>query len=369
MVRDYQEAAKAIAISDYARAIVLLKGICLEDGKNRPVQVKAKQLFNDLEQQAAGRLARARQLQDKGQATEAIEIATDLLRIYPGTQAAVDASKFLNVLAAKPDIRDQQRGKRARDLLAQAKEDYRTQQYLCCLDRCELLAASYADLPEGLEAIQLASEIKNNPEWMQQACDSLSDRLGLLVSVAGGDLDPQGRPGPGHPLPGKGGAVVPEQPASRGGPDSPLVLEGRRRPCRSSSKSSRDGAPLRLLLWRGKPPDALAPTAWRSGSRLRPSRPRRTTGSAVLAVADRPVGDDALLGLVVLQGPDAAGDVVGVEVVAVQLGQPLAAVDGAAGDRLADVVVVFPDRLDQVRARADAARRRTGAATSRRFQP
>lgn len=176
MVRDYQEAAKAIAVSDFTRAIVLLKGI-LEDGKDRPVQVKAKQLYNDLEQQAAGRLVRARQLQEKGQSKEAGEIAADLVRLYPGTQAAADANVMLT---QNPDVRDQQRAKRARELLAQAKEDFRTQQYLCCLDRCELLTTSYADLPEGMQAIQLGSEIKNNPEWMRSACENLSDRLGLL---------------------------------------------------------------------------------------------------------------------------------------------------------------------------------------------
>src|SRR5262249_7050157 len=63
---------------------------------------------------------------------------------------------------------------------------------------------------------------------------------------------------------------------------------------------------------------------------------------------DRAVGDDAPLPLVVPQGPEAARDVVGVEVRPVELRQRLAAVDEAAGDRLADVVVVFPDRLDQV---------------------
>src|SRR5207302_3426539 len=49
-----------------------------------------------------------------------------------------------------------------------------------CMDRCEVLASSFADLPEGAEAIQLAAEIKNNPQWMRQACESLSERLGLL---------------------------------------------------------------------------------------------------------------------------------------------------------------------------------------------
>jgi thioredoxin-related protein len=79
----------------------------------------------------------------------------------------------------------QVRARQARELLAQAREDYRTQQYLCCLDRCERLATSYADLPEGVEGVQLAAEIKNNREWLQQACDSLTDRLsGLYLALA-----------------------------------------------------------------------------------------------------------------------------------------------------------------------------------------
>jgi hypothetical protein len=43
-----------------------------------------------------------------------------------------------------------------------------------------LLLTSFPDLPEGNEAMQLAAEIKGNPEWMRQACDSLSDQLGVL---------------------------------------------------------------------------------------------------------------------------------------------------------------------------------------------
>jgi thioredoxin-like negative regulator of GroEL len=179
MVRDYKESAKAIAGSDYARAIALLKGV-LEDGKERPVQLKAKQVLQDIEQQAAGRLARAKQLDDKGQSAEASQTLTEMIRAFSGTTAATEAAQMLNSLASRPEIKNQQRSRRARELLAQAKEDYRTQQYLCCLDRCELLAASYADLTEGSEAMQLASEIKNNPEWMRQACESLSDRLGML---------------------------------------------------------------------------------------------------------------------------------------------------------------------------------------------
>ncbi|HLJ95540.1 MAG TPA: DUF255 domain-containing protein [Gemmataceae bacterium] len=179
MARDYQEAAKAIAVSDYARAIALLKSIT-QDGKDLPVQIKAKQVLRDLEQQAAGRLARAKQLEEKGQTSEAMAQLSELLRVFAGTQAAAESGQWLAALTVKPEVQSQVRVRQARDLLAQAREDYRTQQYLCCLDRCERLATSYADLPEGGEGIQLAAEIKNNPEWLQQACESLSDRLGGL---------------------------------------------------------------------------------------------------------------------------------------------------------------------------------------------
>jgi thioredoxin-like negative regulator of GroEL len=179
MVRDYEGAGKAIAASDYGRAVALLKNI-LDDGQQRPVQVKAKQLLQDLEQQAQGRIARAKQLVDRGQTTEAVETITELIRVFAGTQAAKEGGQMLTALGSSQEMKGQQRGRRARELLAQAREDYRSQQYLACLNRCELLQGSFPDLPEGLEAAQLAGEIKNNPEWMRQACDTLSDQLGML---------------------------------------------------------------------------------------------------------------------------------------------------------------------------------------------
>ena len=93
MTRDYQEAAKAIAASDYARAIALLKSVT-EDGKERSVQLKARQLLNELDQQAATRLARAKQYEDKGQTTEAMETLTELVRAYAGTQAASEERSY-----------------------------------------------------------------------------------------------------------------------------------------------------------------------------------------------------------------------------------------------------------------------------------
>jgi thioredoxin-like negative regulator of GroEL len=180
MSRDYDGAARAIAGSDYTKAIGLLRHI-LEDDGQKPIQVKARNLLQDLEQQAEGRMARAKQLVDKGQTTEAMETLTELVRVWAGTQAAREGGAMLTTLGSNnQDIQSQQRQRRARELLAQAREEYRSQQYLDCLRHCEVLQASFPGMEEGSEAEHLAAEIKNNPEWMRVACDSLGDQLGGL---------------------------------------------------------------------------------------------------------------------------------------------------------------------------------------------
>lgn len=179
MQRDYQIANKAIADHDYARAVALLKAI-LDDGKGRPVQTNAATLLKQVEQQAAGELAQAKQMLDKGKTNEASAMLTKLVKDYAGTQTAPEAAGMLTSLAKTPEMRNQQRAVRARELLAQAKDDYRTEQWLCCLDRCELLTGSYGDLPEAVEALQIANTIRSNPEWMTKACESMNTRLGEL---------------------------------------------------------------------------------------------------------------------------------------------------------------------------------------------
>ena len=180
MTRDYQDAQRAVGSADYARAIALLKNV-LEDGRERPIQRKAREMLQELEQQAASRYARARQLAEKGLSTEASEIVTDLVKAYPGTQAAREGGQLLLTLTSRTNNgNNEQRARRARELLGQAREEYRAQNFLGCLDRCEALAANFADLPEGTEAAQLAAEIKSNPEWAKQAAEQLGDRLSVL---------------------------------------------------------------------------------------------------------------------------------------------------------------------------------------------
>src|SRR5260370_163741 len=116
-------------------------------------------------------------MEDQGQLLEAIDTLGDLMRVYAGTPAANEAKGLLTSLAAKPEIRERQRTGRARELLALAREEFRTQQFCGCLEKCELIAANYSDLPEGVEALQLAGDIKANPEWLAKACKNLDERL------------------------------------------------------------------------------------------------------------------------------------------------------------------------------------------------
>jgi thioredoxin-related protein len=173
MQRDFQDAAKAAASGETAKALGLLKNV-VEDGKDRPIQARARQLIQELEQQAIARLADAKGQTDRARSTEAL---TFLTRSYPGTAAAREATQLL---AVRVEANDTNRSRRARDLLNQAKEDFRTQQFCCCLDRCELLTAQFGDLPESADALRLEAEIKSNDEWMKASCDQLGERLGVL---------------------------------------------------------------------------------------------------------------------------------------------------------------------------------------------
>lgn len=106
-------------------------------------------------------------------------------KILGTLEGYVEAGPLLAALNAKLEERTQLRLRQARELLAQAREDYRTQQYLCCLERCERLETGFGDLPEGLQGARLAAEIKQNPERLRLACEGLTDRLsGLYLSLA-----------------------------------------------------------------------------------------------------------------------------------------------------------------------------------------
>jgi thioredoxin-like negative regulator of GroEL len=177
--RDYNEATRAIAAGDYPRAVTLLKGI-IKDGPERPVAVKSKEALDQIDRQAAGRLARAKELDQQGFTAEAMDALADVCRSYAGTQAADEAAGLMAGLAEKPETVAKQRARRSRDLFAAACEDFRTQRYYDCLQKCEQLSTSYADLPEAKEAAGLAAEIQNNPERLAVACDQMNDKAAAM---------------------------------------------------------------------------------------------------------------------------------------------------------------------------------------------
>jgi tetratricopeptide (TPR) repeat protein len=177
--RDFNEATKSLGAGDYPRAVSLLKGIVKEAG-DKPVGTKAREVLDQVERQAAGRLARAKDLELKGQTPEAMDTLAELMKTYAGTQAASDAASLLAGLADKPETLDRQRARQARDLLAMAKEEFRTGRYYDCLQRCEQIAASHADRPEAKEALALASDVKNNPDRLAAACEQMNEKTAAM---------------------------------------------------------------------------------------------------------------------------------------------------------------------------------------------
>jgi thioredoxin-like negative regulator of GroEL len=184
MGHDYREALQAQAGSDFARAIALLRHV-LEDGKDRPTQQKARKSLQEIESQAAAKIKEGRDLIEQGRASDGYEIVRSVVKTYRGTPAAREGEQMLVMLTSRVEGANLQRSQRAKDLLAMAKDDYRSNQFVSCIDRCELLIAQYPELPEGTEARQLLSDIRADPETARIAADQLADRLGsLYVSMA-----------------------------------------------------------------------------------------------------------------------------------------------------------------------------------------
>ncbi len=190
MRRDFEAAGKQLAAGDHARAISLLKGV-VEDGKTRPVQVRARKLLEEYEKQAEERAGKARELAEKGKTTEAAAALEQLEKEYGGTLAARRGKELLGELTSRAGG---DRAAKAAALLRQAREDYTHRHYLCALDRCEEVAERFADLPEAAEAEKLAAEIKDNPEWSKKAAEQLADRLCVLYLSLADALQRKGQP-------------------------------------------------------------------------------------------------------------------------------------------------------------------------------
>lgn len=178
MQRDFDSAGRAITAKDSAKAIVLLRSV-VEDGKSRPVQVKARGLLDGLEKEAAAAAAKARELADKGSTAEAIDALDRVQKGFPGTLAA-RKSKELHielVSRARPRVDDSERKTRALEMMKLAREDFKSGRYLSCLDRCEAVSSKYNDVEGAGDADKLAAEIRDNPEWAKAAADQAASRM------------------------------------------------------------------------------------------------------------------------------------------------------------------------------------------------
>lgn len=182
--RDFEQAGRALGGGDYPRAVSLLRGICRDAG-DKPVGMKAKQVLEEIERLAAGRLARGRELEQRGLIQEALDTYAEAVRTYAGTQAAADAAARMSGLAAVPEHRDQLRARAARDLLAAAREDFRSSRFSDCLQKCEQLATAYPERAEAREAAALVADITGNPDRLAAVCEQMSQRTaGLYLTLA-----------------------------------------------------------------------------------------------------------------------------------------------------------------------------------------
>ena len=90
-------------------------------------------------------------------------------------------------------VREEAQLRSAQELLALAREDCRSGQTLCSLERCRQLTATYPDAPEATEARRLAAEIKDDPEKARQVRAALTDALGEMYLASAEAAIRQGR--------------------------------------------------------------------------------------------------------------------------------------------------------------------------------
>jgi thioredoxin-related protein/TolA-binding protein len=189
MQRDFELAELAVSKGDTAQALKLYRGVA-EDGKSRPVQVKARQRMAELEKLAQAQQKKARELAETGKTAEALAELNKLDRAYPNTPAAEQGKELLVQLMSRT-LAD---ADPARDLLHQAKQEFHSRKFLACLQSCELLQERFPRSKEAAQAATLAAEIRSNPDWTGEAAEELSEMLASLYLSMADALALKGNP-------------------------------------------------------------------------------------------------------------------------------------------------------------------------------
>jgi thioredoxin-like negative regulator of GroEL len=178
--QDYQAAVQQTQQRNYAAALPVFRSIAA-DPRARQLQPQAQKYVELIEQQAAERVAAARDLEAKGRIQDALDAVEDAVRSYPGTEATRQAAQTVSRLKDSAlDRAAALRLQRARELLVQARDFQRQNELVLVVDRCAMLTRDFADLPEAQEAALILGSLKNNPIQLQQAADALSERLGEM---------------------------------------------------------------------------------------------------------------------------------------------------------------------------------------------
>lgn len=83
------------------------------------------------------------------------------------------------------DPKPSERSRRAKEILAQAREECKAEKFAAALELCRHLETTYYDLDEGTQGTKLAAEIRSDPEKLALACEQLNDRLASMYATAG----------------------------------------------------------------------------------------------------------------------------------------------------------------------------------------
>jgi hypothetical protein len=81
---------------------------------------------------------------------------------------------------ASSEVPHEERIRQARELLSLSREELSNQRFLSSLEGCEALATAFSDLPRAAEIKQLAAQIKNDLNRLQEVCTALADSFAEL---------------------------------------------------------------------------------------------------------------------------------------------------------------------------------------------
>ena len=182
----FKEAKKAQFDHDYSRSMAILR-VIIGDGGKIALQKEAQCMLMDMEKQAALKAIMANKLADSGKVSDAIEAASDVVKLFGGTLAAQEGGQLLARLASR-SVTETNAGDRVSNSkyllgLVDLKKEARC--FGSTLDILDQVQADFPDSEEGKQAREQALSIRMDPEKLKLAADQMAERLaGLYMGLA-----------------------------------------------------------------------------------------------------------------------------------------------------------------------------------------